>query len=312
VSKTTCRKSFTILFFLLSGLVSSFAAAKPLATIIGKSAGKLIFVEVRVNGAGPFWFCLDSGAAHSVVDPYIVKQANLQTLRSSTITGTGQGAVPIQHAAPAILSLGSLRLKVEEPWVIDLSGVPIPKWTHGLIGADFFENFVVEVDPEKPSLRFFDAKKFVPPRDSTVVPLIVENHRLFLTAKIEANDYLSAERKLRIDLGSEDSVADELVKKGSKVSTSTLGQGLGQNYQGQSGLLKAVQLGPFRFERVWGPGAPHPAIGMELFRRFTMTFDASRAKLYLKPNRHINEPIPEPQGSGTEPQALKPSETEPH
>jgi hypothetical protein len=192
------------------------------------------------------------------------------------------------------MSVGNLQMKVEEPWVVDLSGVPIPKSTHGLLGADFFARYVVEVDPEKPSLRFFDPAGFVPPRDAAVVPLIVENNKLFLHATLEANDQESAERKLRIDLGSEESVADELVKKGSEVRSTTLGQGLGQNYQGFSGLLKAVQLGPFRFERVWGPGAPHSAIGMELFRRFTATFDVSRGKLYLQPNRHLNEPVPEP------------------
>jgi len=49
-----------------------------------------------------------------------------------------------------------------------------------------------------------------------------------------------------------------------------------------------------RFERVWGPEAAQPAIGMEIFRRFTATFDVARGKLYLKPNRHLREPIPEP------------------
>lgn len=294
MSKITRSTALIILPLLLGGVTAALAANQPLATTIARKDGQLLFVEVRVAGAGPFWFCLDTGAPHSIVDPYVVKQAGLQTLRSSTVTGTGQGAVPVEHTAPAVMSVGSLHVKVQEPWVIDLSGVPIPKWTHGLLGAEFFENYVVEVDPEKPSLRFFDPATFVPPRDAAVVPLIVENHRFFLTATLEPNDQKSVERKLRIDLGSEESVADELVKKGSEVRSTTLGQGLGQDYRGFSGLLKAVQLGPFRFERVWGPGAPHSAIGMELFRRFTATFDASRGKLYLQPNPHINEPIPEP------------------
>jgi hypothetical protein len=294
MTKFTRSAALTILPLFLSGVIGGSAANKPLATVIAKKDGQLMFVEVRVNGAGPFWFCVDSGAPHSIVDPYVVKQVGLKTLRSGSVTGTGQGAVAVEHAAPAVLSLGKLRVKIPEPWVIDLSGVPIPKWTHGLVGAEFFENYVVEVDPEKPSLRFFDPKTFVPPRNAAVLPLIVENHRFFLTATLEPNGTEKVERKLRIDLGSEESVADELVKKGSKVRSSTLGQGLGQNYQGFSGLLKAVQLGPFRFEQVWGPEAPRPAIGMEIFRRFTATFDTSRGKLYLQPNRHIHEPIPEP------------------
>jgi hypothetical protein len=294
VRKITRRAAFIILPLLLSAVTAALAANQPLAAVMAKKDGQLLFVEVRVAGAGPYWFCLDTGAPHSIVDPYVVKQLGLQTLRSSTVTGTGQGAVPVEHAAPTVMSVGSLQVKIEEPWVIDLSGVPIPKWTHGLLGAEFFERYVVEVDPEEPSLRFFDPATFVPPRDAAVVPLIVDNHRLFLTATLEANDHDSAGRKLRIDLGSEESVADELVSKGSEVRNTTLGQGLGQNYHGVSGLLKAVQLGPFRFERVWGPGAPHSAIGLELFRRFTATFDASQGKLYLQPNQHLNEPIPEP------------------
>jgi hypothetical protein len=294
VNRITRRTAFIILPLLLSGVTAALAASQPLATVVARKDGHLMFVEVRVAGAGPFWFCLDSGAPHSIVDPSIVRQLGLRTLRSATVTGTGQGAVPIEHAEPTVMSVGTLHVKIQEPWVVDLSGVPIPDWTHGLLGAEFFESYVVEVDPDKPSLRFFDPATFVPPRDAAVVPLIVENHKLFLTATLEVNDRESAERKLRIDLGSEESVADELVKRGAAVRSTTLGQGLGQDYAGVSGLLKAVQLGPFRFERVWGPGAPHSAIGMELFRRFTATFDASRGKLYLQPNAHLKEPIPEP------------------
>jgi aspartyl protease len=294
VSKITRRTTFIILPLLLSGVTAASAASQPLTTVTARKDGQLMFVEVRVADAGPFWFCLDTGAPHSIVDPYIVKQLGMQTLRSTTVTGTGQGAVPVDHTAPTVMSVGNLHVKIPEPWVIDLSGVPIPKWTHGLLGAEFFERYVVEVDPAKPSLRFFDPATFVPPHDAAVLPLIVENHRLFLTATLEANDRERAERKLRIDLGSEESVADELVKQGSQVRSTTLGQGLGHNYQGFSGLLKSVQLGPFRFERVWGPAAPHSAIGMELFRRFTATFDVSRGKLYLQPNAHLDEPIPEP------------------
>jgi len=283
-----------VLALLLGGAIPESAASRPLATAGAKRVGKLMFVHVSVNGVGPFWFCLDSGAPHSSVDPYLLQRAGLKTVGADTITGTGKGGVPIEHAEPAVFSLAGLRLRIEEPWVIDLSGVPIPKWTHGLVGAEFFENYVVEVDPETPSLSFFDPAAFAAPSSTAVVPLINENHRLYLNATLEVNDHLEAERKLRIDLGSEESVADTLVRQGSRVRTTTLGQGLGQNYQGVSGVLQAVRLGPYRFERVWGPESPRPAIGMEFFRRFTATFDASRGKLYLKPNRHLHEPVPEP------------------
>ena len=91
MSKITRSTAFIILPLLLSGVTCALAANQPLATAIARKDGQLLFVEVRVAGAGPFWFCLDTGAPHSIVDPYVVKQVGLQTLHSSTVTGTGQG-----------------------------------------------------------------------------------------------------------------------------------------------------------------------------------------------------------------------------
>jgi predicted aspartyl protease len=270
------------------------AANQPVASITGKTDGKLLFVQVTVNGAGPLWFCVDTGASHTVIDPSVVQQTGLKKVGAGTTTGTGTGAVQIERTEPATVKLGKIEVQIAEPWVIDLSNVPIPRWTHGLVGFEFFQAFVVEMDQEHARLRFFDPATYVAPRGVAAVPLIVEDRKLFVAATLEANEREKAERKLRVDTGSEESVADELVKKGAEVRSNTLGQGLGENYQGVSGLLKAVHFGPFTWTHVWGPEAPRPAIGMEIFRRFVATFDAAHGKLYLEPNRHIGEPIPEP------------------
>lgn len=288
-------RTLMFLFVALAALAPQAKAAnKPVATITGKTDGKLLFVQVTVNGVGPLWFCVDTGAPHTVIDPYVVQRAGLKKVGAGTTTGTGTGAVQIERTEPATVKLGKIEVKVAEPWVIDLSGVPIPKWTHGLVGFEFFQAYVVEMDQEHARLRFFDPATYVAPRGVAAVPLIVEDGKLFVTATLEANEREKAERKLRVDTGSEESVADELVSKAAEVRRSTLGQGLGENYEGVSGLLKAVHFGPFTWTHVWGPGARQSAIGMEIFRRFVATFDAAHGKLYLKPNRHIGEPIPEP------------------
>jgi len=51
---------------------------------------------------------------------------------------------------------------------------------------------------------------------------------------------------------------------------------------------------PFTFRDSWGPAIPSAAIGMEMFRRFTTTFDVAHGKLYLQPNRRLTEPVPPP------------------
>jgi hypothetical protein len=45
---------------------------------------------------------------------------------------------------------------------------------------------------------------------------------------------------------------------------------------------------------VWGPAGAVPIVGMEMMRRFTLTFDARRGLLYLEPNASFTEPVPAP------------------
>ncbi|HZD46258.1 MAG TPA: hypothetical protein VE109_09265, partial [Acidobacteriaceae bacterium] len=74
----------------------------------------------------------------------------------------------------------------------------------------------------------------------------------------------------------------------------TLGNGLGTSYQDVSGVYDTVILGPFTFRHVWGPAGAVPIIGMEMMRRFTLTFDTNRALLYLEPNASFHDPVPAP------------------
>lgn len=94
--------------------------------------------------------------------------------------------------------------------------------------------------------------------------------------------------------GSEDSVGDESVKNGRHVRETTLGHGLGTDYKALSGEFDAVHIGPFTVRNVWGPGTPNAEIGMEILRRFTVTFDTAHHVMYLQPNRHLADPVPSP------------------
>jgi hypothetical protein len=258
--------------------------------------GKSLYLSVLVNGKGPFWFAVDSGAHHSVIDPYVMAQTGLKSVSPGTVTGTGTGEVPVEHVGRIRMQIGNLALPIPDPLVIDLSTTPNPKWLHGLVGAELFEAYVVEMDYEKNQFRIFDPEDFLKPSKASAIPLIVENHRMFIDLTIEVSDQKTVTHRVRVDTGSEDSVNDEVVKEGSHVRETTLGNGLGENFKGYSGVYKAIHLGPFRFQNVWGPGAPHPGIGMEMFRRFTVTFDAPHKLLYLEPNRNFPDAFPPPAG----------------
>ena len=270
------------------------AETTPIAEVEYRLDGKLIFVELAVNGRPPVWFCVDSGAPHSVIDPAYAAQLDLKVISASTATGTGQGAVPVGKAAAVRLQLGGASWDVAEPWIIDLSQVPIPKDTKGLIGFDLLRSYVVRIDPTRKRLAVFAPERFQPPQTGARLPLIIDNDKLFVDATLVVRPDYRVQRRLRIDTGSETSVNDESVKESPTRRKTTLGNGLGANFESISGVFDAVHLGPFTFRNVWGPGGPGSFIGMELLRRFVVTFDVRNRWLYLEPTNAIDEIVPAP------------------
>lgn len=279
---------------------SAMSASKPKADLVDvipyRPDGKLMSVQVSVNGAAPVWFCVDSGAPHSVIDPRLAAQLNLKSVGAGSVTGTGQGAVAVANLEPVTLRLAGIAVIVDAPYGIDLSNVPIAKDTRGLLGFDAFDQYVLRFDPVGHTISFYDRAKFVLPAAGAAIPLIVDRRKLYIDARLDVKPGLSVTHRLRVDLGSEESVNDEIVAQSRETRITKLGGGLGADFEGVSGVFDAVHIGPYQFKRVWGPGAPGPAVGMEIFRRFVSTFDAGRGILYLTPTPALTEPVPPPDG----------------
>lgn len=267
---------------------------QPIDVVPFTVTGKLMFVPVRVNGASAGSFCIDSGATHSVIDPRLVSRLGLKTLSEGATTGAGRGDVKLGNLPPVTLTIGSVSVEAASPYAIDLSSVPIPAATLGLVGFEAFAQYVIRIDPVNRTLSFFDAARFTYAGRGARVPLVVEQNKLFIDATLDVKPGLRVVHRLRIDLGSEDSVNDEIVAQARETRQTALGSGLGESFTGWSGVFDAVQIGPYVIRHVWGPGAPHPTIGMEMFRRFISTFDARRGVLYLEPTTAFDEPVPAP------------------
>ncbi|HEX5234525.1 MAG TPA: retropepsin-like aspartic protease [Silvibacterium sp.] len=287
------KKQIALLCLSCFSLLGWGQVGKDPIVLQGRREGKSLYVSVLINGKGPFWFAVDSGAYDSVIDPYVMAQTRLKSVAQGTVKGTGAGEVSVEHAEPLKMRLDDLVVPVADPLVIDLTNSN-PSWMHGLVGAELFEAYVVEMNYDNNQFRIFRPDDFNKPPKAAALPLIVKNHRFFIDVTIDVNDQKTVTHTVRVDTGSEDSVNDEIVKESSQVRETTLGNGIGANFKGYSGVYKAVHLGPYTFKNVWGPGAPNPGIGMEMFRRFIVTFDVPHGKLYLEPNDHFDEPFPAP------------------
>jgi hypothetical protein len=267
-------------------------APKPIAVLKYELDDKIILLPVSVLGRSA-WFAFDSGARHVIIDPRLARDLRLTIVGAGTTRGTGAGDVAIQHTLPISLRLDTARIRADDPWIIDLSKVPVDKRVRGLLGPELLSQYIVKIDPRSRQISLFDPTTFRQPQASAV-PLLVEGDRLFVMVTLDVKPGLSVTHKLRVDTGSGDSVNDPIVAQARETRVTTLGNGLGQNYQAVSGRIAAVHLGPFTVDDVWAPGGTPASIGMEILRRFVVTFDAPHGKMYLKPIKAFKEPVPPP------------------
>jgi hypothetical protein len=255
-----------------------------------RPAGKQITLPVRVNGSGTHWFALDTGARHSVVDAALARSLGLRVLSSERGAGVGHGTFAQQRAAAAGVAIGPIRYRSDEPWIIDLRQTGFP----GLVGVDMLRKYVVRIDPLARTIAFYDPATFRYAGAGTALALASPDDRLFIDVALAVGGRPPVTHRMRIDTGSEDAASDNLVRRSPSRRKSRQGVGLGTSYIDYSGELDSVRIGPYALHHVWGPSNDHPAIGMEILRRFTMTFDVRHGRLYLEPNRDFNEPVPAP------------------
>jgi|SRR5579863_3523359 len=164
---------------------------KSCAVIAYQSDDRLVHVPVRVNGA-PLLFDVDSGARHSVIDLTTARRLHLTLVRADRIGGAGHGTAMMLHAAPLTISVGGAALRVNDPWVIDLSHVGTSRRIDGLVGEDFFKAYVVRVDPVARTVSFCDPKSFTGTRGGTTLPLVAANDRLFVRMTLALPNGISA------------------------------------------------------------------------------------------------------------------------
>jgi hypothetical protein len=288
----TGRQAFAAATFVLAALAPAGAVrAQSCDTIAYQPDDRLVHIPVTVNGA-PLWFDVDTGARHSVIDLATAKRLGLPLKQPVQSKGAGHGTVALLHTEPLEIRAGNTSLRVADPFVLDLSHTGTSRRIDGLIGADFFEAYVVRIDPTARTIAFCSPASTTP-RGATI-PLLVTDDRFFIRVTLALPNGVTATHHVRVDTGSDDAVSDDLVRQSPTRRKSTQGVGLGTAYVDYSGVFSSVQIGPYRIANVWGPSGNPPAVGMEILRRFILTFDARRGQLTLQPTAQLRDPVPSP------------------
>ena len=148
--------------FLLTTAQAQGTQPVPLGRLPFEWIDNRIFVQVVLNGKGPFHMILDTGADLSI-SPEVAKKLQLQLASAGETGGVGEKSVPLQSTHIRELSFGPVHLSNLESSVIPTSDstyvfghIPVD----GYLGLEVFQHYVVRHDYENRELTFYDPKTY--------------------------------------------------------------------------------------------------------------------------------------------------------
>ena len=154
--------------------VASLAPGQTSATLsFNREPSRIIRVPLSINGQGPFLFALDSGAGAIALDEGIARKLGLQPVgEHATAQGIGPAGVDVWKT-DATLQIGDATLTHQPLRVMNLSSVKavLGQDLCGCLGKEFFEHFVVRVDPVQRTLTLRLPTADKPGSDGVVLPL---------------------------------------------------------------------------------------------------------------------------------------------
>lgn len=285
------------------------------AVIPFKLINNLIFIPVNVNGA-ELTFMLDTGVAETILFSLDNKEVKFENVEKIKFSGLG-GNVSIDgfKSDRNIAKIGDkiinssmlLYIVIDEEFNISSHiGIPV----NGVIGYHFFKNHPISIDYTAKKITVYQdidilQKKI---RKFTELPLSIEKDKPYIHADVEMTNEKKSS-KLLIDLGNSDAIwlfpalIKDFVYNRPNIED-YLGRGFNGDIYGKRSRIHNFYLQDFKFEK---PLTAMPdeysiqhvnlvadrkgSVGGEIMRRFSVVFDYTGGKLYLKKNRNYDDPF---------------------
>ena len=290
----------------------AFGIIKPkrVESIPFEMVGSYVVITVRINDSSPLNLILDSGVRNTIITE--LQSGDRITLNYSDVKdlmGLGGGNhLDAYISNYNVLKIGRLKMNYKTVFVLQENVFNLSKHSgtkiNGLIGADFFQDYTVEIDYSARRVRFYEPTPFDPPKGYNVLPITIEAQKFFVELDVLNADSTRQKVKMLIDTGAElnawfQTMTSESVHLPAKWINGTVGEGLNGIITGKYGRISEIKIGDFSLKN---PIVSFPdsasisqiitnskrdgTIGSQLLSRFNMIFDYNQKRLYFKPNEN--------------------------
>ena len=267
-------------------------------------SGNLIIVKVRVNRSKPLQFIFDTGASISVIDPQSAKALRLRAKGKLKLEATG-GSVDtgliegVSLSIPGVTVFNQTLATVELDAIAPLFGFTID----GIIGYDFINNFVVEIDYAAGLMNLHEPQRYKYAGAGESIPLEIIEKTPFARGRIVLTGREPIEGKFEVDTGGSGILnlntpfvsKHKMLEALTNQAESKLG-GAGGSTAAVKARVQAVELGslviknPLVVFAQGGEGNENSTeydgeFGGGFFSQFKMILDYSRSKIILERNQ---------------------------
>jgi len=304
-----------VLFFLaLIYFLQLSAIIKPhrVESVPFEMVGSYVVITVRINDSSPLNLILDSGVKNTIITE--LQTGDHITLNYSDVKdlmGLGGGNhIDAYISNYNTLRVGRLKMQYKTVYVLQENVFNLSKHTgtkiNGLLGADFLQDYTVEIDYSNKRVRFYEPTPFDPPKGYETLPIKIEAQKLFVNLAVLNPDSTRRQVKMLIDTGAELNAwfltsDSSNVKLPRKWIQGTIGEGLNGIISGKYGRIPEINVGNFTLKKpiVSFPDSSSVAqilanskrdgtIGSLMLSRFNLFIDYNNKKLYFKPNWTFN------------------------
>ncbi len=260
------------------------------------------FVDVTLNGRGPFKFILDTGGGSGVVvTPDVARKIGLIGVGSKDVSGAGAGKEAASLARLDQVQLGAIHLTNVPATILGLGKIQNAmgfERLDGIIGQEIFTRFVTTIDFERSRIRLTRPEVYRQADAAISMQLVIEGGEPFVEGHFDG-----VGGRFFVDTGDRSSIsfcgpfAEEfhlLDLLQPKIEAMT-GYGVGGPIPARVTWLRDFELGALtlppvvaRFPALKTGAFATPklagVIGNGVLKRFTVTFNYFRGEMLLEPN----------------------------
>ena len=265
-----------------------------------------VYLNVMLNGKGPFRFIFDTGGAN-IIDPAVALAVGAAGKGSIQGGGVGAQTESFSFANVANMQIGGATVKNQLFGVVPTRmgfGMSGGESVDGLIGFEVLSRFVTTFDYQNNRVILTMPGNVAPPAGSDVVPIVQDGRQPQFACKIDAvagDCTLDTGSRAAISLFAPFMAAHPEIVPQQLSAPGVNGFGIGGPAMGRLGRLQSFGVGTFTIPNVIGDfttqdkGAfaePFIAanVGGDILKRFNMTLDYTKLTMALTPNASFNAP----------------------